>query len=219
MPLNDDFAQRVVSFASDAVWSRSSVTGIDQRWLEQSAGDIVLASRIDRYAAGGQAEGDGLGGEEILVSAGVLSYGPDDYPPGSYLRVPNNDRHARFSREGCTLFVKQFLFHPDDQVSLHVDTATAEWRRGLVQGLSVMPLHEHDGISTALVRWAPQTQFTTHVHPGGEEILVIDGVFQDEFGRYPAGTWLRSPRWSRHTPFTGDEGALIYVKVGSVGYR
>jgi anti-sigma factor ChrR (cupin superfamily) len=219
MPLNDDFSQRVVSFAADAVWSHSSVTGIDQRWLEQSAGDIALTSRIDRYAAGTQSESDGLGGEEILVLAGGLSYGPEDYPPGSYLRLPNGHGHAGYSRDGCTLFVKRFLFHPDDQVSLHVDTATAEWHRGLVRGLSVMPLHEHDGISTALVRWAPQTQFTTHAHPGGEEILVLDGVFQDEFGRYPAGTWLRSPRWSRHTPFTGDEGALIYVKVGSVGYR
>jgi anti-sigma factor ChrR (cupin superfamily) len=43
---------------------------------------------------------------------------------------------------------------------------------------------------------------------------VLDGIFCDEHGQYPAGTWLRSPRWSRHTPFTGAEGATIYVKVG-----
>ncbi|HMA09929.1 MAG TPA: cupin domain-containing protein, partial [Ramlibacter sp.] len=53
--------------------------------------------------------------------------------------------------------------------------------------------------------------------PGGEEILVLEGVFRDELGEYAAGTWLRSPRGSRHTPFTGDEGALIYVKVGAIG--
>jgi len=91
------------------------------------------------------------------------------------------------------------------------------WRAGLVPGLSVMPLHEFDGVSTALVRWAPQTRFNTHTHPGGEEIFVLDGLFQDEAGDHPAGTWLRSPRWSRHTPFTGSEGALIYVKVGHLG--
>jgi anti-sigma factor ChrR (cupin superfamily) len=67
------------------------------------------------------------------------------------------------------------------------------------------------------VRWAPKTRFKPHVHPGGEEILVLDGVFNDEDGAYQAGTWLRSPRWSRHTPFTGPEGALIYVKVGHLG--
>jgi anti-sigma factor ChrR (cupin superfamily) len=80
-----------------------------------------------------------------------------------------------------------------------------------------MPLHEHGGISTALVKWAPNTRFTPHTHPGGEEILVLEGLFQDEFGAYPAGSWLRSPRWSRHTPFTGAEGALIYVKTGHLG--
>lgn len=68
----------------------------------------------------------------------------------------------------------------------------------------------------ALVRWAPDTQFNEHMHPGGEEILVLDGVFSDEHGDYPAGTWLRNPRWSRHTPYTGAEGALIYVKVGAI---
>ena len=41
--------------------------------------------------------------------------------------------------------------------------------------------------------------------------------FQDEFGEYPAGTWLRNPRWSRHAPFTGPDGALIYVKTGHLG--
>ena len=55
-----------------------------------------------------------------------------------------------------------------------------------------------------------------HMHPGGEEILVLEGLFQDEGGDYPAGTWLRNPRWSRHTPHSGPEGALIYVKVGAI---
>jgi len=41
------------------------------------------------------------------------------------------------------------------------------------------------------------------------------GVFRDEDGEYPAGSWLRNPRLSRHTPHTGAEGALIYVKVGA----
>jgi len=41
---------------------------------------------------------------------------------------------------------------------------------------------------------------------GGEEILVLEGLFRDEEGEYPEGTWLRNPRWSRHTPCTGPEG-------------
>jgi anti-sigma factor ChrR (cupin superfamily) len=52
------------------------------------------------------------------------------------------------------------------------------------------------------------------VHPGGEEIFVLEGVFHDEYGSYPAGTWIRSPRFSKHAPFTKSEGATIYVKTG-----
>jgi len=43
---------------------------------------------------------------------------------------------------------------------------------------------------------------------------VLDGVFEDEHGRYPKGSWLRSPHLSEHHPFTGPDGALIYVKTG-----
>lgn len=48
---------------------------------------------------------------------------------------------------------------------------------------------------------------------GGEEILMIEGVFEDEHGSYPAGSWIRSPHGSQHTPFS-NEGCLIFVKTG-----
>ena len=46
------------------------------------------------------------------------------------------------------------------------------------------------------------------------EILVLEGVFHDEFGQYPKGSWIRTPHLSKHTPFTKEEGALIFVKTG-----
>ena len=48
----------------------------------------------------------------------------------------------------------------------------------------------------------------------GEEIFVIAGVFFDEHGQYPAGSWIRNPHKSKHAPYTDDAAALIYVKVG-----
>ena len=48
---------------------------------------------------------------------------------------------------------------------------------------------------------------------GGEEIYVVDGVFEDEHGRYPAGSWIRSPHMSLHQPFS-KEGCTIFVKTG-----
>jgi anti-sigma factor ChrR (cupin superfamily) len=102
------------------------------------------------------------------------------------------------------------------QPQLVLNTQQAHWYPGLIDGLSVLPLHEHNGVNTALVRWAANTTFNRHVHPGGEEILVLEGLFCDEQGEYPAGSWLRNPRYSSHTPFTLNDGALIYVKVGHI---
>jgi anti-sigma factor ChrR (cupin superfamily) len=142
-----------------------------------------------------------------------------DYPAGTYLRNPPNSAHSPHSKDGCTIFVKLRQFHPEDDLNVRIDTTTARWYPGLVPGLSVMPLHEFDGVGTALVKWAPNTIFRPHVHPGGEEIFVLEGVFHDEYGSYPAGTWIRSPRFSKHAPFTKSEGATIYVKTGHLDYE
>lgn len=66
--------------------------------------------------------------------------------------------------------------------------------------------------ATSLVRYAPNSRFDPHVHGGGEEILVLDGVFGDEAGHYPAGSYLRNPRGSRHAPYSGP-GCLLLVKL------
>jgi len=44
---------------------------------------------------------------------------------------------------------------------------------------------------------------------------VLEGEFVDEHGRYPKGTWIRSPHLSQHTPFS-ETGCLIYVRVGGL---
>lgn len=108
-----------------------------------------------------------------------------DYPAGTYLRNPPASLHQPFSKDGCTLLVKLWQFAANDHQQIAYNTQEASWQQGLVPGLSVLPLHEHNGVNTALVRWAPNTQFAEHVHAGGEEILVLEGVFCDEFGQYP----------------------------------
>jgi anti-sigma factor ChrR (cupin superfamily) len=66
--------------------------------------------------------------------------------------------------------------------------------------------------ATTIVRYAPGAQFSPHVHTGGEEFLVLDGVFQDEHGDYPAGVYVRNPPLSSHRPGT-TVGATILVKL------
>lgn len=66
--------------------------------------------------------------------------------------------------------------------------------------------------ATSLVRYAPGSSFSAHSHDGGEEFLVLDGVFSDEHGDYPAGTYVRNPIGTRHTPHS-DPGCVILVKL------
>jgi hypothetical protein len=66
--------------------------------------------------------------------------------------------------------------------------------------------------ATSIVRYAPGSDFAAHVHGGGEEFLVLDGVFQDESGDFPAGSYVRNPPTSRHAP-RSDAGCTIFVKL------
>ena len=66
--------------------------------------------------------------------------------------------------------------------------------------------------ATSIVRYAPGSHFSPHQHDGGEEFLVIAGVFQDEHGDYPTGTYVRNPPTSSHTPGSAP-GCTIFVKL------
>ena len=66
--------------------------------------------------------------------------------------------------------------------------------------------------ATTIVRYAPDSQFSSHVPTGGEEFLVLDGVFSDEHGDFPEGSYIRNPPESSHTPGSAP-GTTIFVKL------
>ncbi|KEJ89814.1 cupin domain-containing protein [Sulfitobacter donghicola] len=66
--------------------------------------------------------------------------------------------------------------------------------------------------ATSIVRYAPNSKFSAHTHTGGEEFIVLEGVFQDEHGDFPAGTYVRNPPTTSHTPGS-DDGCVIFVKL------
>jgi anti-sigma factor ChrR (cupin superfamily) len=190
------------------------MAGVDRRPLDRQGGEVARATSIVRYAPGSRfSRHTHGGGEEILVLEGTFSDEQGDYPTGTYLRNPPGSSHVPFSAGGCTLLVKLRQFHPEDQERVVRDTCHSPWRPGLVEGLEVMPLHAFGSEHVALVRWAPGTRFVAHGHPGGEEILVLRGIFQDEQGTYGAGCWLRNPPASAHRPWS-EAGCTLWVKTG-----
>ena len=68
------------------------------------------------------------------------------------------------------------------------------------------------GQVTSVVRYEPGSSFPAHDHPEGEEILVLEGVFSDEHGDWPAGTYLLNPEGFRHAPFS-KAGCVLFVKL------
>src|SRR5689334_24849067 len=68
------------------------------------------------------------------------------------------------------------------------------------------------GQVTSVVRYEPRSRFHVHDHPDGEEIVVLEGVFSDEHGDWPAGTYLLNPEGFRHAPFS-REGCVLFVKL------
>ena len=217
MQINEDYSQRIVLNTEEMPWIAAPAAGVERRMLERSGAESGRATSIVKYAPGARfPEHQHPGGEELLVLSGVFSDAAGDYPAGSYVRNPPGSKHAPFSHGGCVMLVKLQQFAADDLGTTRLDTHQTQWLPGMVPGLSVMPLHAFGAEHTALVRWAAGTVFKRHQHWGGEEIFVVSGTFQDEYASYPAGSWLRSPHLSAHTPFSTD-GCLIYVKTGHLG--
>lgn len=211
--LNMDFSQRVVVNTREQEWQPSPAAGVERKPLAREEAERGHATSIVRYKPGSSFKRhEHPLGEEILVLEGVFSDETGHYPAGTYLRNPPGTGHAPFSEEGCTLLVKLHQFDPRDTATVRVDTNQAEWLPG-IGGLQVMPLHDFEHEHVALVKWPANGVFQPHRHFGGEEILVLTGEFCDEHGRYPEGTWMRSPHLSQHHPFVEQE-TVIWVKTG-----
>ena len=96
-----------------------------------------------------------------------------------------------------------------------VHAATLPWQPSPTAGVDRRMLDRIGGEvarATTIVRYAPNSLFPAHTHGGGEEFLVLDGVFQDEHGDFPAGSYVRNPPTSSHTPGSAP-GCTIFVKL------
>jgi anti-sigma factor ChrR (cupin superfamily) len=214
MNINADLSQRAVVHSEKLPWVESPLPGVQRRMLERDGGEVARATSIVRYAPNSAfSPHTHGGGEEFFVLEGVFSDESGDFGPGMYVRNPPGSEHTPRSAAGCTIFVKLRQMAPDDREFVRIDTTRASWQPGPAPGASELPLFERGQERVRLVRLSPGTQLERHDHPGGQEILVLHGAFEDEHGRYPKGTWLRNPPGSAHGAFSPD-GCTLYIKTG-----
>ena len=211
--LNMDFTKRVVIHTTQQNWQPSPLPGVWRKPLARENRESGHATSVVKYDAGASfsAHNHPLG-EEIFVLSGTFSDETGDFPAGSYFRNPKGFVHAPFSVNGCELLVKLHQISPLDNKRITIDTNRQCWQPGY-GNLTVKPLHNFATESVALVFWPAGEKFILHRHFSGEEIYVISGELIDELGRYPAGSWIRSPHLSQHQPFV-EQDTLIWVKTG-----
>jgi hypothetical protein len=105
--------------------------------------------------------------------------------------------------------------HDDLSVRTLVHAGALDWVPSPAPGVErrmLFRIGEEKARATSIVRYAPGSRFERHGHPGGEEFLVLEGVFQDETGDFPTGTYVRNPPDTGHAP-SSAAGCTILVKL------
>lgn len=104
---------------------------------------------------------------------------------------------------------------------LVINTNESDWQESPSPSVLRKPLEreaKESGHTTSIVMYKPDSSFKAHPHPNGEEIFVLDGIFSDEHGDYPAGTYIRNPAGTSHAPFSKN-GCIIFVKLNQFDTR
>ena len=99
--------------------------------------------------------------------------------------------------------------------SVIVHASQQDWLTSPAPGVErrmLFRIGEEKARATSIVRYAPGSAFSPHVHSGGEEFLVLEGVFQDQEGDYPAGSYVRNPPGTSHAP-RSEGGCTIFVRL------
>ncbi|MBA6413493.1 cupin domain-containing protein [Parahaliea sp. F7430] len=111
---------------------------------------------------------------------------------------------------------KYQAIHGDLSKRVVVDTQAMSWSPSPANKVWRKRLHQvgpgESGQVTSIVRYEPGARFHKHDHPEGEEILVLEGVFSDEQGDWPAGSYLLNPEGFCHAPWS-ETGCTLFVKL------
>ena len=102
-----------------------------------------------------------------------------------------------------------------------VSFSVEDWTPSPIAGVHRIRLERagaESGWTTSIVKYDPLSKFHQHSHPNGEELFILDGVFSDENGDYPKGTYIRNPDPSPHSPFS-KEGCILLVRLCQMNHN
>ncbi len=127
--------------------------------------------------------------------------------PSSYSRIDEGGEGCVLNEEHINAEFSEAVVMRTAEMDWQSSPSPRVWRKRLdLAG----PLEQ--GRVTSIVRYDPLSKFHAHGHPDGEEILVLDGVFSDENGNFPAGAFLLNPDGFQHAPYS-NEGCILFVKL------
>lgn len=215
MEINADFSRRVAVHAERLPWVPSPIPGVERRMLDRIGDEVARATSIVRYAAGSRfSQHTHGGGEEFLVLEGVFQDEHGDFPAGSYVRNPPTSRHTPSSALGCVLLVKLRQFEPADRKEVNLNTAGMAYAAAANRpGVKLLSLFHDDREDVRLELWRPGVAISLDV-PGGAELLVLDGEFDQEGERFEPLSWLRLPTGSVLRAKAGPIGCRLWIKMG-----
>jgi len=195
-------------------WLASPMQGVSRRMLDRIGGEVARATSIVRYDAGSKFSPHvHSGGEEFLVLSGVFQDEHGDYPEGTYVRNPINTSHTPASVEGCEIFVKLWQFHSHESEILRVDTRSLQLIPGSQTGVNSALLYK-DEFETVSVASFEADSTINLLHPGGMELLVLEGSFQCNGENFIKHAWLRVPMDHAVALKASKQGARVWLKTG-----
>jgi anti-sigma factor ChrR (cupin superfamily) len=217
--LNGDMTIRAVMDTREMDWTASPSGAVLRKRLhlvgEAESGQVTT---FVRYLPGSSFPEHGHPeGEEILVVKGTFSDQIGDAREGTHLLNPEGFRHAPYSEPGCLILVKLRQYGGEGREFHRTQTRDMPWTDTGLRGIEQKVLYEDERFPdvTRLERWAPGAAPGPRKYPGGAELFVIEGAFEDAVGRYPGGTWLRLPVGST-LDARSENGCVAYVKTGAL---
>jgi hypothetical protein len=217
--LNGDMTIRAVMETGKMEWTPSPAGSVLRKRLhlvgELESGQVTS---LVRYLPGSSfPEHDHPEGEEIFVIEGTFSDHLGDANEGTHLLNPEGFRHAPYSDPGCLILVKLRQYGGDGREFRRTPTRDLPWETSDHPGIERKTLYEDRQFPdvTSLERWAPGTNPGSRDLPGGVELFVIEGSFEEAESSYSAGAWLRLPAGSSFDA-RSDNGCTLYVKTDAL---